>query len=97
MANPETTEFYTVVYRVEGDKAKHDEWWQSVQPLFMADDQPISVTAVSKADEVTRMNCIEMVAERHSGDRYDMIEEIRELIVHPDPLAWWKENHDEPE
>lgn len=31
------SEYYTVVYKIAGDRAKHDEWWQSIRPLFMAD------------------------------------------------------------
>lgn len=86
------TEYYTVVYRVEGSKSVHDQWWQSVQPLFRAEEGPVRVTAISKADEVTRLNCIEQVAERYGEDCFAMVDEIRELIVHPDPLAWWQEN-----
>ena len=52
-------EYYTVVYRVDGDKAKHDEWWQALRPLFLADDQPISITAICKDDLVEKLDAIE--------------------------------------
>lgn len=43
-------EFYTVVYRVEGSRVVHDEWWQALQPLFLADNALISITTITKGD-----------------------------------------------
>lgn len=84
--------YYTVVYRVDGDKAENDAWWQeSIQPLFLNDSEPVSITAISAADEVVRLNCIEHLVEshRHRGEKLRAIEE---MLVHRDPLAWWREN-----
>lgn len=89
-----TAEYYTVVYRVEGGKAQHDGWWQSLQPMFLADEGPITITAISAADEITRLNCIEKVAEDSDNDMWDKVEEIRDLIVHKDPMAWWREHEE---
>jgi hypothetical protein len=90
--------YYTVVYKVTGEKAAHDAWWQSVRPLFMAaDEKPVSITAISVADEITRLNCIEAVAERRDGRYLESIEEIREILVHMDPRVWWDENAEKVE
>ena len=72
--------YYTVVYKVDGDNAMHDEWWRSIQPLFMTDGQPISVTAISKADEMTRLDRIREIAERRRDDCHDTIDEILEAL-----------------
>ena len=85
-----TVTYYTAVYRVDGDAAKHNEWWKSIRSLFMAHDAPVSVTAISKADEMTRLNCIEWIIEQR--DSFDALDEIREILTHPDPDAWWRKN-----
>jgi hypothetical protein len=51
-----STEYYTVVYRVDGDRAQHDSWWQALRPLFFADGLPISVVIVALGDLVTRLD-----------------------------------------
>lgn len=89
--------YYTVVYRVDGDKAEHDAWWQqTVQPLFLNDTELVSITAISAADEVARLQCIEKLVEghRHRGEKLRAIEE---MLVHRDPLAWWRENAESAE
>jgi hypothetical protein len=92
----ETRGYYTVVYRVDGNDDAHNAWWATIQPLFLSDkDDAVSVTAISKADEITRMNCVEKVAESGGTDGNAMIEEVREILVHPDPHIWWIEHDDD--
>lgn len=54
-----STEYYTVVYRVEGGKEKHDEWWRAIQPMFLADGLPISVIVVAKFDALAKLDELE--------------------------------------
>lgn len=89
-------EYYTVVYRIDGDNAAHDAWWKTIHPLFMKDNIPISVSAVSKADEMTRLDCIRHVIDKGKRD-FDVLEQIDEILSHPDPLAWWLENVEKAE
>jgi hypothetical protein len=49
--------YYTVVYRLDGDKDVHDEWWRAIQPFWMVDGA-VSVTTIAKADELTRLDNI---------------------------------------
>ena len=52
-------EYYTVVYRVDGDKAKHDAWWQALRPLFRADGPPpISITTIAKGDMTEQVDAL---------------------------------------
>jgi hypothetical protein len=83
--------YYTVVYRVDGGKAQQDAWWAPIQPLFLNDSEPVCITAISAADEVTRLQCMEHIVAgaQHRGEKLRAIEE---MLVHPDPLAWWREN-----
>lgn len=60
-----TTEFYTVVYRVKGNKTAHDEWWQGLRPMFLADNVPVSITTIIKGDLAAR------VEELEGGDNPD--------------------------
>lgn len=87
-----TLEYYTVVYRVEGDNSVHDAWWQAIQPLFMADEGLTSVISVSKADEVTRLDCIRRAIKATRLSNSKTVEAIGHLLDSPDPLAWWREN-----
>lgn len=54
MPQNETTEFYTVVYRVEGGKRQNDEWWQSVHGLFLSDG-PVSITTIAAGDQLNEL------------------------------------------
>ena len=61
-------EYYTVVFRVDGDKAQHDAWWQGLRPLFLADGPPpVSITGIAKGDLMVRVDELEAAAER-AGD-----------------------------
>jgi hypothetical protein len=79
--------YYTVVYRVDGDTAKHDEWWQGIRPLLMTDSEPVSVIVISKGDETRRLDLIrEAVNGLPSGYRRydsigDMIDAVREALA----------------
>ena len=78
--------YYTVIYRVDGEKAEHDAWWQTIQPLFLSDSSgPVSVTTIAAADEVARLNCIEHIV-KGSQHRGEKLEAIEAMLVHPDPL-----------
>ena len=74
------TGYYTVVYRVDGDNAAHDAWWQGVRPLFMTDAGPISVVSVTKADEALRLDKIRAVVERRDSFDGDKVDAIRALL-----------------
>jgi hypothetical protein len=58
--------YYTVVYRVDGDATKHADWWNTIRPLLMAEGRPVSVTAISKADEGNAAG----LRHENSGPRY---------------------------
>ena len=65
MSKTETTgmpEYYTVVYRVMGDKRKQDEWWQALRPLFLSDD-PISIITIATGDLLARLDALETANE----------------------------------
>jgi hypothetical protein len=74
------TGYYTVVYRVDGDGAAHDAWWQGVRPLFMADAGPISVVSITQADEALRLDKIREVVERRDTTNIEKVDAIRELL-----------------
>jgi hypothetical protein len=84
--------YYTVVYRVEGTKAEHDQWWQTIQPMFLAEDGAITVTAVSKDDEMTRLDYIRETIEDGSYDPDGTLDVIKDLIDCAD-LDKWKREH----
>jgi hypothetical protein len=83
--------YYTVVYRITGDQAARDAWWQTIQLLLLADGGPVRVSAISAADEIARLDCIGNIVEGRQH-RDDKLRAIEEMLVHPDPLAWWREN-----
>lgn len=74
-----TIGYYTVVYRVDGEEAAHDAWWQSIRPLFMSDSEPIAIITISKVDEVRRLDLIREISKR-GGDASDMVDAIRALL-----------------
>lgn len=77
--------YYTVVYRVDGDAAAQNAWWQSIRPLFMAgEDIPISVMAISKADEIARLVNIERIVEGCQSDD-EKLEAIKAVLLAVDP------------
>jgi hypothetical protein len=76
--------YYTVVYRVDGDKSFHDGWWQSVRPLFLADDAPVSITSISKADEMTRLDRLREIMDLDMNP-YDKMDAIREKLTSVEP------------
>lgn len=78
------SEYYTVVYKVTGDAKAHAAWWKEIQPLFL-DDSPISVTAVSKTDEMTRLDMIREMLEERGGDPCDLLDRVRDLLEVDDP------------
>lgn len=49
---------YTVIYRVSGDKVKHNEWWATIRPLFMSDGE-ISIIGVAKSNALERVDELE--------------------------------------
>jgi hypothetical protein len=52
-----SAEYYTVVYRVEGDCAQHSEWWHGLRPLFLADGSPpVSITVIARGDLLDRLD-----------------------------------------
>jgi hypothetical protein len=73
--------YYTVVYRVDGDKAAHDAWWQSVRPLFMSDSEPVAIIAISKADEVRRLDLIAAALGHDGPVPCDTIDSVRTLLA----------------
>lgn len=83
--------YYTLVYRVDGDNAAHSAWWQSLQPLLMADSEPVSISAISKADEIARLDCITHIV-KGCDLPSDATEAIEAMLVHSDPREWWREN-----
>jgi hypothetical protein len=87
--------YYTVVYRVEGDNAAHRAWWESIRPLFMTDSEPVSVSIISQANEVVRLDCIEHIVAGHDSAS-DKLEAIEVMLLHPDPARWWIENAEPP-
>ena len=87
--------YYTVVYRVDGDKAKQEEWWASIRPLWMAEDGDVRVTAVSKADEITRLDCLREIVE--GGNLCEAEDDIQEALDALDPKAFWDARHPETE
>ena len=56
---PQASAFYTVVYRVMGGNERHNEWWRSIQPLFVAEDAPISITSITRGDLAAKMDELE--------------------------------------
>lgn len=60
-------EFYTVVYRVVGGKARHDEWWQSVHSRFMVEG-PISITTMAVGDLAAKLDDLEEQLAVVAGD-----------------------------
>lgn len=82
-------EYVTVVFQIEAGHT--DDWWNIVGPFWLSSDEtmPVKITAMSKADEITRLDCIRLIAERKDGDQYEMIEEIRSTLDVLDPLEWW--------
>ena len=48
--------YHTVIYRIE--EGVHAAWWQSIQPLFMADGA-ISVIAVAGFDALEKLEGLE--------------------------------------
>lgn len=48
---------YTVIYRVSGDKVKHNEWWATIWPLLS--DGEISVIAVARSNALERVDELE--------------------------------------
>ena len=84
--------YYTVVYYVDGDKAACDAWWQTaIDPLFLTDSRPISVSVISAGDEVSRLDCVARIIERGLSNA-ETVDAINAILVHPDPSAWWREN-----
>jgi hypothetical protein len=48
-------DYYTVIFRVDGDKAVQDAWWQSLRPLFLADGSPpVSIIGIATGDLMAR-------------------------------------------
>jgi hypothetical protein len=78
---------YTIVYRVDGDKAVHDAWWQSIQPLFLAESEPVSISMVSKADEVARLDGITRVVEG-GMTAADKVQAIEAILARVNPENW---------
>ncbi len=77
-----TIRYYTVVYRVDGDKAAHNAWWQAIRPLFMSDSEPVSIIAISARDEVERLDHVERIV-KGRGPNAEKVEAIEAVLVQP--------------
>jgi hypothetical protein len=75
---------YTVVYRVEGDNAAHYAWWESLRPLFMTGSKSVSISIVSKSNEIARLDYVRRLATDHRSDT-EKLEGIAALLTHADP------------
>lgn len=62
----ETTEFYTVIYRVTGNKDVHDVWWQDKRRL-LHENAPVRVTGIAKFDALERLDNLAEEMEGSSG------------------------------
>jgi hypothetical protein len=88
-----STEHYTVVYRVSGDRDVHNEWWQSLHPLFLLDgDVAVKITVISKADEIARLENIRDILNNrpaHAEDALDAIDAELDRLepTNPQPIG----------
>jgi hypothetical protein len=90
-------EYYTVIYRVDGDETAHKAWWQeTIVPLFMTDSEPVSVLVITMADETARLDCIAHIIESRAPAQ-ETVEAIQAMLVHPDPGAWLRQNGPPPD
>lgn len=58
MSDADTACFYTVVYRVDGGKEPHDEWWRKVSNTF-ANNEHIKVVASASFDALAKLDELE--------------------------------------
>jgi hypothetical protein len=81
----------TVVYKLR-DKPAWDAEWARIRPLFLAEgDMPVSIVAISKDDEMTRLQMIEEAGRRYD-DPFAYKEVVGELIACGDMAKWqWPE------
>ena len=50
--------YYTVIYRVEGGREPHNEWWRTISNQFAGNDQ-IKVQASASFDALARLDELE--------------------------------------
>ncbi len=74
-----TVRYYTVLYRVDGDDAAHDAWWQTIRPLFMTDSEPVSIIVIASSDEFARLEYIERIV-KGSEPNAEKAEAIRAIF-----------------
>jgi hypothetical protein len=52
-----SSQFFTVVFEIKD--GHHDEWWSIIEPMFLTDDAPITVTCVTRGDLAERVEQLE--------------------------------------
>ncbi len=89
------SKYCTVVYCIRGDRAALEAWWETIHPMLWNGD-PVSITAFSQADDLTRLDCIHYILSEPRSHDAETIEAIKRILAHPDPYVWWKENAKPP-
>ncbi len=80
----------TAVYTFT-DTCAFDAEWERLKPILMADSGPVRIHAVSRDDEMLRVQLIEEAADKYD-DPHAFKEVVRDLFGCPDLSKWeWPE------
>ncbi len=83
---PQKTKYCTVVFQINDEAAWAVEWGR-LWPMFMKDDAPVVVTAVSADHEMDRVALIEETLERYT-DPHLIRTTIADIISTGDVSGW---------
>lgn len=82
---------YTTVIYAYSDQKAFDAEWKRIHPLFLADEAPLRVMAVSADHEMDRVALIEEAIERYD-DAFECRDVVRDILACGNVSEWtWPE------